>query len=93
MCDPGIPLPRMEVTFSMARLNKLEGECKQYMAAVQTMYNQLQEQREKEVGFSFDYFNELRSSFCCVCGRLRNYFGAQVKSCSLSEKVYVKEVP
>ena len=53
LCDPGIPLPRMEVTFSMARLNKLEGECKQYMATVQTMYNQLQEQREKEVGFSF----------------------------------------
>ena len=53
LCDPGISLPRMEVTFSMARLNKLEGECKQYMKAVQTMYNQLQEQREKEVLFSF----------------------------------------
>ena len=53
MCDPGIPLPRMEVTFSMARLNKLEGECKQYMAAIQTMHNQQQEQREKEVGFFF----------------------------------------
>lgn len=52
LCDPGIPIPRMEVTFSMARLNKLEGECKQYMEAVQSMYNELQEQREKEVGFS-----------------------------------------
>ena len=50
LCDPGIPPPRMEVTFSMRRLSKIEDECKQYMAAIQKMHNHLQEQRESEVG-------------------------------------------
>ena len=49
MCDPGIPLPKMEVTFSMQRLSRIEEECKQYMAEVQRMHQQLQEQREIQV--------------------------------------------
>lgn len=49
LCDPGIPLPNMEVTFSMRRLSKIEEECKQYMNEIQKMHHQLQEQRENEV--------------------------------------------
>ena len=52
LCDPGIALPRMEVTFSMRRLSKIEEECKQYMAAIQTMHRQLQEKKENEVEFN-----------------------------------------
>lgn len=49
LCDPSVPFPKMEVTFSMRRLNKLEDECKQYMGTIQRMNNQLQKQRENEV--------------------------------------------
>ena len=57
LCDPGIPLPKMEVTFSMRRLSKIEEECKQYMTEIQKMHRQLQEQRENEVhGFVSEHF-------------------------------------
>ena len=49
LCDPGIPLPKMEVTFSMQRLSKIEVECQHYMSEIQRMHRQLQEQRETEV--------------------------------------------
>ena len=49
LCDPGIPLPKMEVTFSMQRLSRIEAECKHYMSEIQRMHRQLQEQRENEV--------------------------------------------
>ncbi|KAL9960738.1 hypothetical protein ACROYT_G034231 [Oculina patagonica] len=48
LCDPGIPLPKMEVTFSMRRLSRIEEECKQYMTEIQRMHQKLQEQREKQ---------------------------------------------
>ncbi|XP_022783914.1 gamma-tubulin complex component 6-like [Stylophora pistillata] len=48
LCDPGIPLPKMEVTFSMHRLSRIEAECKLYMTEIQKMHRQLQEQRENE---------------------------------------------
>ncbi|PFX29663.1 Gamma-tubulin complex component 6 [Stylophora pistillata] len=44
----GIPLPKMEVTFSMHRLSRIEAECKLYMTEIQKMHRQLQEQRENE---------------------------------------------
>ena len=57
LCDPGIPLPRMEVTFSMRRLSKIEEECKHYMFEIQRMHHQQQEQRENEVQrFTIKYF-------------------------------------
>ena len=49
LCDPGIPLPKMEVTFSMQRLSRIEAECKHYMSEIQRMHRQLQKQRENEV--------------------------------------------
>ena len=49
LCDPGIPLPKMEVTFSMQRLSRIEAECQHYMSEIQRMHRQLQEQRENEV--------------------------------------------
>ena len=36
----------------MRRLNKIEEECKQYMAAIQVMHRQLQEKRKNEVEFN-----------------------------------------
>ena len=60
LCDLGIPLPKMEVTFSMQRLSRIEAECKHYMSEIQRMHRQLQEQRENEVnsrnGQSFFFF-------------------------------------
>lgn len=49
LCDPGIPLPKMEVTFSMQRLGRIEAECQHYMSEIQRMHRQRQEQRESEV--------------------------------------------
>ena len=49
LCDPGIPLPKMEVTFSMQQLSRIEAECKHYISEIQRMHRQLQEQRENEV--------------------------------------------
>ena len=49
LCDPGILLPKMEVTFSMQRLSRIETECQHYMSEIQRMHRQLQEQRENEV--------------------------------------------
>lgn len=49
LCDPGIPLPKMEVTFSMQRLGRIEAECQHYMSEIQRMHRQRQEQRENEV--------------------------------------------
>ena len=63
--------------------------CKRYKQCTTSNKNN----EKKRYCFLFDYFSELWSFFCCVWGRLRNYFGAQVKSCSPSEKVYVNEVP
>lgn len=66
LCDPGIPLPKMEVTFSMQRLGRIEAECQHYMSEIQRMHRQRQEQRENEVNgrnshrfFFFFFFSRL----------------------------------
>ena len=49
LCDPGVRIPAMEVTFSMRRLSKIEEECKQYKDRIQQMHNRLKEKKENEV--------------------------------------------
>ncbi|XP_068759529.1 gamma-tubulin complex component 6-like isoform X2 [Montipora capricornis] len=48
LCDPGVRVPTMEVTFSMRRLSKIEEECKQYKDRIQQMHNRLKEKKENE---------------------------------------------
>ena len=50
LCDPGIPIPRMEVTFSMKELQSIHTICQEYSTKMETLARKEKKKRQAKVG-------------------------------------------